>query len=186
MRLNPIPPDELSPELRYIHDEIAKLVTGSQQQVNMTEPNGALNGPFPAMLHHPQFGIPALEFLRSLDRLAALPKPIREVAILTVGAAFSARYELYAHEIMGAVAGLQPDTIATLAAGSTPGNLSDEEHIAHIIAHTLTRGRAVPTSTYQRAIQLLDAKGVGELIFLIGGYSLIAMLLNGFDVPAPE
>lgn len=186
MRLNPIPPGALSPDLRYIHDEIAKLVTGSQQQVNMTEPNGALNGPFPVMLHHPQFGTPALEFLRSLDRHAELPRSVREVAILTVGAAFSARYELYAHEIMGAVVGLQPDTIANLAAGCTPNNLSDEEHITHVIAHTLTRGRIVPATTYQRALQLLKPRGVGELMFLIGGYSLIAMLLNGFDVPAPE
>jgi 4-carboxymuconolactone decarboxylase len=27
---------------------------------------------------------------------------------------------------------------------------------------------------------------VGELLFLIGGYSLIAILLNGFDMPAPD
>ena len=85
---------------------------------------------------------------------------------------------------MAAVAGLQPDAIAALAAGSLPKELTDEEHIAHVIAQILVRGRVVPASTYQRALQLLGHKGVGELIFLIGSYSLIAMLLNGFDVPA--
>ena len=185
MRLNPIPPDTLSQELRHIHDEITRLVTRSQGQVNMSDTNGALTGPFPAMLHFPQFGVPALEFLRSLDRYADLPGSVREVTILTIGAAFSARFELYAHEIMASVAGLRPDVIATLAGGCQPKELGDEEHIAHVIAQTVVRGRAVPASTYKRALQLLGQKGVGELMFLIGGYSLIAMLLNGFDVPAP-
>jgi len=27
---------------------------------------------------------------------------------------------------------------------------------------------------------------VGELTFLIGGYCLISMVLNSFDVPAPD
>jgi 4-carboxymuconolactone decarboxylase len=186
MRLNTLSPETLSPGLRHVHDEIAQLVGRSQGQVVMLDEQGALTGPFPAMLHFPQFGIPALEFLRSLDAHTRLDKAVREVAILTVGAAFSARFELYAHEIMALAFGLSPAVVATLAAGERPAELSNEESIAHDIARALVNGRVVPASTYQRALQLLGHSGVGELMFLIGGYSLIAMLLNGFDVPAPE
>jgi 4-carboxymuconolactone decarboxylase len=186
MRLPPLPPETLSPELRYVHDEIAHLVGRSQGPVNMLDTQGALIGPFPAMLHFPQFGIPALEFLRSLDSKASLDKRVREVAIVTVGAAFGARFELYAHEIMAAAFGLSPTAVATLAAAERPGELSNEEAIAHDVARALVTGRIVPASTYRRALQLLGHSGVGELMFLIGGYCLLAMLLNGFDVPAPE
>ena len=78
MRIKPLPPDTLSPEVRYVHDEIASLIGRSQSQVNMLDAQGALLGPFPPMLHYPQFGIPALTFLRSLDMHATLDKRVRE------------------------------------------------------------------------------------------------------------
>jgi 4-carboxymuconolactone decarboxylase len=186
MRVPPLPPEDLSPEIRFVHDEIAGLVGRSQNQVNMLNAEGALLGPFPAMLHYPQFGIPALSFLRTLDTRATLPKTVREVAILTVGGAFGARFELYAHETMAAAFGLPPSAIATLAAGNRPFSLNEHEEIAYIMASTLVRGHIVPDSTYRQGVQLLGKDGVAELFFLIGGYSLIAMILNGFDMPSPN
>lgn len=186
MRAPPIPPDQLAPALRQVHDEIANLVGRSQKQVNMLDSQGALTGPFPPMLQHPQFGIPALTFLRSLDTHATLDKAVREVAILTVGGAFGARFELYAHEIMAAAFGLAPGVIATLAAGGRPHGLSEQQAIAHDIARSLVTGHIVPEATYQQAVRLLGRDAVAELIFLIGGYCLIATILNGFDVPAPD
>jgi 4-carboxymuconolactone decarboxylase len=185
MRIKPLPPDALSPEVRYVHDEIARLVGHSQSQVKMIDTQGALLGPFAPMLHYPQFGIPALSFLRTLDTQATLAKTVREVAILTVGSAFGSRFELYAHEIMAAAFGLSPTVIATLAAGGHPYGLNEAEDIAHTIACSLVSGHIVPDSTYEQAVHVLGQDGVAELFFLVGGYSLIAMILNGFDMPAP-
>ncbi len=92
-----------------MHDEIAALVGRSQGQVTMMDKTGALLGPFAPMLRYSQFGIPALSFLRTLDTQATLARSVREVAILTVGGAFGARFELYAHEIMAEAFGLSPD-----------------------------------------------------------------------------
>lgn len=185
MRIKPLPPDTLGPEVRYVHDEIASLVGRSQSQVNMLDPAGALLGPFPPMLHYPQFGIPALTFLRSLDNHAALPKAVREVAILTVGGVFGARFELYAHQIMAKVSGISPADIAALAAGGHPHGLNEEESITHVIACSLVSGHIIPEATYRYAVDLLGQAGVAELFFLIGGYCLIATVLNGFDISAP-
>ena len=110
---------------------------------------------------------------------------MREVAILTVGAAFGARYALYAHELTAAEVGLSAAQIATLAAGGRPAVLNDEEGIAYEVGRVLASGRILAASTYARAIDVLGRDGVGELVFLIGGYCLIAMLLNAFDVPVP-
>lgn len=186
MRLQPLLPESLSPELRQVHDEIAVLVARTQERIVVLNEQQALIGPFPAMLHFPQFGIPALVFQRSLAAEARLPKTVREVAILTMGAAFGARYELYAHEITAAEVGLSPAQIATLAAGERPSALNDQEAIAHEVARVLSAGRILPASTYARALEVLGRDGIGELVFLIGGYCLIAMLLNAFDVPVPE
>jgi hypothetical protein len=63
--------------------------------------------------------------------------------------------------------------------------LSAEESIAYDVATALVSGHILPTSTYDYATQLLGADGVGELVFLIGGYCFIAMVLNCFNVPVP-
>ena len=186
MRIKPLPPETLDPELRHVHDEIANLVGRSQSQVVMIDDQGALLGPFAPMLHFPQFGVAALSFLRTLDMHATLDKAVREVAILTVGGVFGSRFELYAHEIMAEAFGLSPGIIASLAAGGCPNGLSEQENIVHDIAYALVKGHIVPDSTYNHAARLLGKDGVGELIFLISGYCLIAMILNGFDMPAPE
>lgn len=186
MRIKPLAPDTLGPEVRYVHDEIARLIGHSQGQVNMINREGALVGPFPPMLHYPQFGIPALTFLRSLNNHATLPKMVREVAILTIGGALGARFELYAHEIMAEAFGIPSGIISTLASGGSPSGLGDQENIAHDIARTLVGGHIVPASTYKLAVKLLGQDGVAELFFLIGGYCLIATVLNGFDIPAPD
>lgn len=186
MRIEPLLPETLSPEVRYVHDEIAALVGRSQGQVTMLNAQGALLGPFAPMLHYPQFGTPALSFLRTLDTHATLDKRVREVAILTVGAAFGARFELYAHEIMARAFGLPADIVAALSAGGHPYGLNEQESIAHHIACTLVKGRVVPAAAYNQALALLGSNGVAELFFLVGGYSFIAVILNGFDVPAPD
>lgn len=186
MRIKPLPPGNLSPEVRYVHDEIATLVGRSQSQVTMLDDAGALIGPFPPMLQYPQFGVPALGFLRTLDKHAMLDKRVREVTILTVGAVLGARFELYAHEIMAEAFGLSHGIIAALAAGGHPYGLNEQETIAHNIAYSLATGHVIPSSTYKQAVQLLGQDGVAELFFLIGGYSFIAVILNGFDIPAPH
>ncbi len=185
MRIPPIPPDQLPEDIRFVHDEIASLIGHSQSQVDMTVEAGALTGPFPAMLQFPVFGVPALSFMRSLDMHATLDKRVREVAILTVAAAYNARFELYAHQIMASALGLADETIASLVAGMQPRGLNVQEEIAHIVTRVLTKGRVLPDYTYQRAVELLGRDGVAELFFLVGGYSLLAAVLNGFDIPAP-
>lgn len=185
MRLPPLPPESLSPELLQIHEGIVKLVSQSQGHIDILDANGGLIGPFPAYMHFPSFGVPAALFQRALNSEAKLPKRVREVAILTVGARFGARYELYAHELTGADVGLSPSQISTLASGGCPPDLSEEEMIGHHVARCLSAGRILPQSTYDLANRLLGEAGVGELAYLVGGYCLISVLLNCFDVPLP-
>lgn len=186
MRLDPLKPERLSPTLRNVHDTIVALMVRKQPEIIAQDAEGALIGPFPVMLHFPAFGIPALQFLAAIGTEAKLPPIVRETAILSVGSRLGGRYELYAHEIMAAVAGLDPAAISTLAAGGRPAELPEQAAIAHDVAAALMAGRVVPISTFERAEALLGSEGFGELVFLIGGYALIAIALNAFDMPVPD
>lgn len=182
MRVNPIHPETMNAEVRYVHDEVVRLITTSQSPVSMLNNEGALTGPFPPMLAFPQFGIPALSFVRSLDNHATLSKKVREVAILTVGASFGSRFELYAHEIMAKHFGFSAEAVASLASGIRPNELNHEEAIAYEIASVLAKGRIIPDASYNLAKEILGQDAVAELIFLVGAYTLLATVLNGFDV----
>jgi 4-carboxymuconolactone decarboxylase len=185
MRLSPIPPDQLTPDLRALHEAIVGRMASSLSLFKSQAENGALIGPFPPLLHFPRFGKPAFQFLDSLISEARLPGRVREIAILVVGSSYEARYELYSHEKMAHAAGLEPAQIASIAAGQRPSDLTEIEGAAYDYAAALMTPGPVPAATYDRATTALGSDGVGELTFLVGGYALISVLLNGFDVPAP-
>ncbi len=186
MRLEPLHPDALDADLRSVHDTVADFVARSMPQVVSQDPDGSLIGPYTAMLHFPRYGVPALQFIAAVNSNSQLPATVRETVILTVGAAYNCRYELYAHEVMGQVAGLTPAQIATLASGSRPPDLNAAESTAYDVAQALASGRILPASTYTQALTTFGRDGLSEMIFLTGTYCLIATILNAFDVPVPE
>ncbi len=185
MRLKPLAFAELSPEQRPLHQEMVEGVhthlSGFQNKLE----NGALIGPFPAMLHFPQFGRASWDMFAALSRHTTLPKNAHEIAILVTGARFHSRYELYAHERVAAQAGLSPSKIATISAGQRPPDLTAEEAVAYDVAAVLSGGGQLSDTAYQAALDAFGADGTAELFYLIGCYCMISVLLNGYDVPVP-
>jgi hypothetical protein len=72
------------------------------------------------MLHVPQFGRGAWEYTKLFLRSYTLPEPVRQVAILVVGAHMDARFEFYSHGIVAEASGLSGAQVAELAAGQRP------------------------------------------------------------------
>ncbi len=117
---------------------------------------------------------------------ASLADPVRQIAILVVGARFDAAYELYAHVAVAEQEGMSADRLSTLASGSRPADLTPEEGCAYDVAFALTGGGALPRPTWERALALFGPHGANELIYLVGLYCLVSTTLNGFNVPVPE
>ena len=185
MRLPPLPPAAMAPGVRALHDDMAAVVAEHLRGFVSKRGDGALVGPFPPLLHFPQFGSPGWAYTKALIEHAELPKPVREVAIPVTGARFRSRYELYAHEHVAEDAGLPPAKVAALAAGQQPADLTAEEAVAHDVAAALAGGGPLPGSTYKAAVGAFGEAGVGELVHLIGCYCLVSVLLNAFDVSVP-
>ncbi len=185
MRLSPLPPDAMPPEIRALHDEMAPVIAAHLTGFVSQREDGALIGPFAPMLQFPQFGRPAWAYTRALIEHAQLPRPVREVAILATGACLNSRYELYAHEHVAEGVGLSRGKIATMAAGQRPPDLDPAEAAAYDVATALASGKYLPGSTYQAALDAFGRDGVGELVALIGGYCLVSVMLNAFDMSVP-
>lgn len=151
----------------------------------MARQDGAMLGPYNAMLHFPQFGEAVWSVNTALAKHSTLPKNVHELVVLVAGARFTARYEIYAHEYVAAGAGLSQSKIASLAAGSRPGDLTAEEAVAFDAASVLMRGAQLPDSSYQATVAAFGETGTAELIFPAGFYCLISVILNGYDVAVP-
>ena len=185
MRLQPIPPSEHTPEQHELFERIMGIISGEDRGFVTARADGAMLGPYNPMLHFPQFGGALWSIITALTKHATLPKTIREVAILVTGAHFSARYELYAHEQSAAKAGLSETKVASLASGTRPSDLTSEESVAFDVATVLVGGGQLAESAFQQALTAFGQKGTAELIYLIGTYCLVSVLLNGYDIPVP-
>ena len=137
------------------------------------------------MLDFPALGGPAWVLFLALAGNATLPKAVREVVILSVGAASGAQYELCSHEVRARDAGLTEDKVRTIAARQRPADLSDAEAAAYDVTAALLSGRRVPNSTFEAAVREFEVQGAAELAYLAGCYQLIGALLSMFDVAAP-
>lgn len=185
MRAPPIAPRDLSPAVRPLHDEMAATIAEHLKGFVSHRADGALVGPFAPILTFPAFGRPVWDYIRAIIDHAALPRPVREVAILAVGAALDSRYELYAHEHVAEASGLADAKIACIVAGHRPPDLTDAEAAAYDVADALARGRKLPETTWNRAVALFGHDGAGELVYLVGCYCVVSVILNAFDVGVP-
>ena len=185
-RLTPLLHDRLEPEQRTLFEAIIGGKRGDGRELEgFLDQQGAMRGPFNALLHRPDLGHTLQrmgEQLRFEGRLSAI---CREIAILVVAAHFRARYEWWAHARIAQATGLSQSVIDAIAAGEEPVLGEDAERAVHSYAREMmTSGRASDL-THQRAAAALGEAVLVELVVLLGYYSTISLLLNGFEVAVP-
>ena len=147
---------------------------------------GQLIGPFNPALLTPAISKAFMEFVLVEHENTSLSQRAREVVILTVGAAWQAPYELYAHCAVGRYVGLSDDEVRILAEGRLPKDLSDTETVAHRVAGALSVEHRLDDALYREAEKLLGANGIMDAVVLTGIYHTVCAILNAFAIPAPS
>lgn len=186
MRLPLLPPRQLSPAQRPLYDDMLKGMKSNFSAFRNTADDGSLIGPWNAWLHEPVIGGAIWNLTKAMTMEASLPDPVRQVAILVVGAHFRAAYELYAHVAMAEHEGMSDARLSTLVAGCRPTDLTEQEGCAYDVAYALVSGGVLPEPCYARALELFGQRGTNELIYLVGLYCMVSTTLNAFNVPVPE
>ncbi|HEX7781999.1 MAG TPA: carboxymuconolactone decarboxylase family protein [Sphingobium sp.] len=186
MRLPLLTPDALTAEQKPLYEDMKAGIASDFNAFRTITEDGALIGPWNAWLHEPQIGGAVWNLTKAMTAQASLADPVRQVAILVVGAHFDAAYELYAHIAVAEKQGMTDARLSTLVAGCRPTDLSDEEGCAYDVAFALCNGGVLPEPCYARALKLFGQHATNELIFLVGLYCMVSTTLNGFNVPVPE
>ena len=180
------PPDlTIEQQKLYKYLEDTKVTWANKSGFQAELPDGRLIGPFNAFLYSPALGWGFNEWIDAETQHTSLSTSVRQVIILTVGAAWHAAYELYAHAAVGKTAGLSDAVLTAIAQGQEPADLAAPEAAAYRFTQALATRQQVPDDRYQAAVAAFGARGVVEMVHLIGQYLATSALLNAFAVPAP-
>jgi 4-carboxymuconolactone decarboxylase len=146
--------------------------------------DGHFTGPFNALLHAPS-GLHISELGASLRWHSSLESRLLETAVLTVAAHWKAEYEWWSHARLALDAGVSAEVIEAIAAETDVVFALDDERVAHVTARQLAQAGRLDEATWAAAHELLGDRGIAELVFLCGYYTLVSFGLNAFDVPLP-
>jgi len=94
MRLHLLPPSSLSREQKALYDDIMGVVNENFGSFVTAREDGALIGPFNAMVHFPEFGRAAWAMNKAMYEHTTLPKSVLQVAVLVTGTRLGARYQI--------------------------------------------------------------------------------------------
>jgi 4-carboxymuconolactone decarboxylase len=132
-RLPLLDTDTLDDEQRELVDYLMHTFVpwASTTGFRSRNPDGTFIGPFNALLRSPALAGQFLQFQTSEQQHTSLSERVRQVVILAVGAVWAADYELYAHSAVARHHGIPDDTVRSLAAGTAPATLSDDEKLAY-------------------------------------------------------
>lgn len=151
-----------------------------------TDAEGGLIGPFNAFVLRPRPGAAFNRWVATDQQESSLAATVREVVILTVGAAWGAAYELYAHTAVARSVGLDENAVQALLDGTAAQVLTGDELVVHRFVDELVRTHRVTDDTYVAAEAALGRDGVLDTVHLTGMYLSVSALLNAFEIPAPD
>jgi len=177
-----------SPRLPKLSEESLTAEQRALAQSIKSGPRGQfrLAGPFAIFMHSPAFGELAQRLGGHLRFNTGVPPRLLEFATLCTAAHWKAQYEWAAHAVLGAKAGVKPDTIAALQAGRAPKSAPKDELAIYAFVKELYSKKRVSTPTFNRVRKLLGDAGTVELVGVLGYYALVSMLLNVFKAPLAE
>ena len=172
-RLPELDPAELTPAQKRVYDHVAAMHTGH------------VRGPWALALRDPEL----LEHSHALyERLCVntkLGKRLFELMVLVVARQWTSQFEWHTHEKYAREHGISDAAIDAIRARRAPHFERNDEQIVYDVVTELSETKALDAATYARALAEFGEDMLLELISAAGLYTMVAMLLNAFDVPVP-
>lgn len=183
MRVDGIDPADMTDDQRSLYEQFA---TGRRaapdSPFSLVGADGRLQGPPAVWLLSPRLGLALQQVGGALRFRSQLPARACEIAILLVAHHTGSAFELYAHRLAGAAAGLSEADLAALAGGSPIAAPSDVElAVFHATTRILAHG-ALTDDEFRQAAGVLGEGGLFELVTIVGWYTMVAWQMAVFDV----
>jgi alkylhydroperoxidase family enzyme len=174
-RLEPLRPREWPPEMRAA---LAPLTPPTPRAPD--HPKGLnLLGTF---ARHPALTAAYHGFVAHLLYESTLTDRQRELTILRVAGVRGADYEFAQHVVLALDVGLTRDEIAAVRGDIDPNRWGSSETALLSAVDELVNDAQVSEQTYQALVAELTDQQLLDLVFTVGAYDLLAMVLHTFKV----
>ena len=167
----PITPDNANAEQTPVIDAI------------LNGPRGTYRGPFPVLMHSPGMADEVQKLGAFIRFESKVPDKLRELAVLVVSRFWHAEFEWFAHAPLAEKFGISPEVIETIRTGGRPTFTDPAEQTVYDFMRDLLEKHNVSDDTYSAAQELLGQEVVTDLLCMAGYYSMLAMVLNVYEVP---
>jgi len=186
-RLERLVPESLDDQQRALYELISAGPRAAGPQVfGLVGDDGALEGPFNAMLLCPILGTALQELGAALRYRTSLSDRAREIAILAVAAHEDSAFEWHAHQAVGRLTGLTGTDFAAIRAGLAPADANDVERAVVDVTFRILGDGDLDDPAFENAVACLRPEGLQELMTLVGYYRMLALQLRVFRVGAPS
>jgi 4-carboxymuconolactone decarboxylase len=161
-------------------------MTPEQQEGYRTliETRGRLPGPNKIWVHNPKLAKAAASLGAHFRTGYSLSEREREIAVVIITSKWRSIYPTNAHERAAKAAGLPADKIEAMLSGLPTSFTDRREQAVYEMATCLANSRWVAKGLYDRAVEALGHVGITDVICLMGYYTMVAMTLAFYDVPA--
>jgi 4-carboxymuconolactone decarboxylase len=173
-RMPPLPPEQWTEEQRRYAQEV------------IDGPRGALISPFVPLLRSPELMAHAQRMGEYLRYRSALGLRLSELAILITARQWSQQVEWAIHAPIAEREGVSAATIAAIAEGRQPQDLSEDEAVLYAFSIELHQNRSVSDKTWADALRLFGEQGVMDLVGINGYYALLSMVMNAARTAVPD
>ena len=117
-----------------------------------------------------------------LSRRNALPAREREIVILRIGYLCRSGYEFTQHTRIALQQGVSADEIAATKRGADAGTWSPADQALIRAADELHADQFISEPTWRALSEHFDQKQRMDLVFTVGQYTQVSMMLNTFGV----
>ncbi|MYZ47674.1 carboxymuconolactone decarboxylase family protein [Propylenella binzhouense] len=172
-RIPLIDPASLSPEQQAVFD---KIQGGAR---------GRVGGPFRVLLHSPGAADVVQQVGEYLRFHSVLPERIRELVITLVARHWHADIEWNSHAPRAARLGVPAEVLEAIGGGEPPPFTETEDRIACAFVSAALKSSgmgSIPEEVLAEARAAFGEAGLIDLAVFAGYYTLLAMVLNTFEV----
>ncbi len=162
-----------------------------EQQKAFTEiasgPRGALIGPFAPLLRSPELMTRVQKVGEFLRFNSCMDSVHFEMCILLVARRWNQQFEWIFHQPLALEAGLPLRIVEAIGTGIRPTtDIPPDLDVLWELFDQIDQHSVVDDATYLRALNTFGDAAVVELLATIGYYTLLAIVMNVAQTPAPD
>ncbi|HVR30424.1 MAG TPA: carboxymuconolactone decarboxylase family protein [Thermoanaerobaculia bacterium] len=171
-RIQPLPESQWDPEITAVFSRENRAAPGDGRVLNI----------FRTLAHHPKLLKRWTVFGNHVLFKSTLPPRERELVILRIGWLCRSEYEWGQHVRIGREAGLTDEEIRRIPIGPDAKDWSPSDADLLRAADELHHDSRISDATWERLAARYDRQQMLDLVFAVGQYTLVSMVLNSCGV----